>query len=134
MAPGAASNRRRDIERELERRGVSGAAAAQNVAHSTRLAKDHRNEAELKFEWRERAATMGLDFSLVGITVGSRPSFLERCAQARGAVTHSAAHNSERDAVMDRRELETNALQQGMGATSLMMCDARQSSAGKMVS
>ncbi|HKF27820.1 MAG TPA: MobF family relaxase [Candidatus Binataceae bacterium] len=128
------SNRRRDIERELERRGVSGAAAAQNVAHSTRLAKDHRNEAELKFEWRERAATMGLDFSLVGITVGSRPSFLERCAQARGAVTHSAAHNSERDAVMDRRELETNALQQGMGATSLMMCDARQSSAGKMVS
>ncbi|MBV8138159.1 MAG: relaxase domain-containing protein [Deltaproteobacteria bacterium] len=55
------SNRRRDIERELERRGLS-AAAAQNVAHSSRLAKDHRDEAELKAEWCQRAAAIGLDF------------------------------------------------------------------------
>jgi conjugative relaxase-like TrwC/TraI family protein len=39
------SNRRQDIERELERRGLRGATAAQNVAHGTQLAKDHRDEA-----------------------------------------------------------------------------------------
>jgi len=38
---------------------------------------------------------------------------------ARRAVVHSAAHNSERDAVLDRRELETIALQQDMGAISI---------------
>src|SRR5215469_16513695 len=113
------SNRRRDIERELERRGLSGAAAAQNVAHSTRLAKDHRDEAELKAEWWERATAMGLDFGKLRAAQGPRPDVAERSVQARAAVAYSAAHNTERDAVMDRRALETIALQQGMGAISI---------------
>jgi hypothetical protein len=34
-------------------------------------------------------------------------------------MTYSAAHNTERDAVMDRRALETVALHQGMGALAI---------------
>src|SRR5262249_12371156 len=70
------SKRRQDIERELERRGLSGAAAAQNVAHSTRLAKDHRDETELKLEWSERAAAIGLDFGKLGAAQRTPPNLV----------------------------------------------------------
>jgi conjugative relaxase-like TrwC/TraI family protein len=113
------SNRRQDIERELERRGLRGAAAAQNVAHSTRLAKDHRDESELKAEWCQRAAAIGLDFGKLGVAQRPSPTVAERPVQARAAVAYSAAQNTERDAVMDRRALETIALQQGMGAIAI---------------
>jgi conjugative relaxase-like TrwC/TraI family protein len=113
------SNRRQDIERESERRGLSGAAAAQNVAHSTRLAKDHRDETELKLEWGERAAAIGLDFGKLGAAQRPTPNLVERLIRARTAVSYSAAHNTERDAVMDRRALETIALHQGMGAIAI---------------
>jgi conjugative relaxase-like TrwC/TraI family protein len=118
------SNRRRDIERELERRGLRGAAAAQNVAHSTRLAKDRRGEAELKAEWSERAAAIGLDFGKLGPAQKSRPDVAERPVQARAAVAYSAAHSTERDAVIDRRAFETIALHQGMG--SIAISDVRR--------
>jgi conjugative relaxase-like TrwC/TraI family protein len=120
------SNRRQDIERELERLGLSGAAASQNVARSTRLAKDHRDEAELKLEWGERAAAMGLDFGKLGAAQGPRPDIAERSVQARAAVAYSAAHNTERDALMDRRALETIALHQSMGAIAIT--DVRRAS------
>jgi conjugative relaxase-like TrwC/TraI family protein len=123
------SNRRQDIERELERRGLSGAAAAQNVAHGTRLAKDHRDEAELKREWRARAAAFGLDFGRLGVAQKKMPDFIERSGRAREAVAYSAAHNTERDAVIDRRALETIALQQGMGAITIG--DVRGASAAR---
>jgi conjugative relaxase-like TrwC/TraI family protein len=51
----AFSRRRQDIEAEMERRGVNGAAAAQNLAHQTRRSKDRRDEESLRAEWRERA-------------------------------------------------------------------------------
>ncbi|MBV8136448.1 MAG: relaxase domain-containing protein [Deltaproteobacteria bacterium] len=113
------SKRRQDIEQELQRRGLSGAAAAQNVAHSTRLRKDHRDETELKAEWCERAAAIGLDFGKLGAPQRPRPKIAERPVRARAAVVYSAAHNTERDAVMDRRALETIALHQGMGAIAI---------------
>jgi len=64
--------------RNCGRRGLSGAAAAQNVAHSTRLAKDHRDEAELKTEWRERAAAIGLDLGQLGAMQRPAPNVAER--------------------------------------------------------
>src|SRR5262249_9781206 len=79
-----------------------------------RLAKDHRGEAELKLEWRERAAAIRLDFGKLGAAQGPEPNVAERPIQARAAVTYSAAHNTEREAVMDRRALETIALHPGM--------------------
>ncbi len=37
------SRRRQDIEEELARQGLNGAAAAQNIAHQTRKSKDLRD-------------------------------------------------------------------------------------------
>ena len=57
----AFSRRRAEIEAELERRGASGAAAAQVATLATRRGKDYRVTPEqLVPEWRERAASLGL--------------------------------------------------------------------------
>ena len=57
----AFSRRRADIEAELERRGASGAAAAQVATLATRRGKDYRVTPEqLVPEWRERARALGL--------------------------------------------------------------------------
>jgi conjugative relaxase-like TrwC/TraI family protein len=55
----AFSRRRQDIEQALSKEGLAGAAAAQNVAHRTRLTKDHRDEQSLRAEWRSRAKDYG---------------------------------------------------------------------------
>jgi conjugative relaxase-like TrwC/TraI family protein len=58
----AFSRRRQDIEQGLARRGLNGAAAAQNIAHQSRLSKDRRGEDELRAEWRLRAREYGINF------------------------------------------------------------------------
>ena len=57
----AFSRRRQDIEQTLAREGLAGAEAAQNIAHRTRLSKDHRDEESLKAEWRSRAQQYGIE-------------------------------------------------------------------------
>src|SRR5216683_4146013 len=116
----AFSHRRQDIEQELARRGLSGAAAAQIVAHDTRGAKDQRREEDLRAEWRERAAALGLDFACIAATPRRAPAKAEeRASEARAAAAHSAKHNSERQAVIDRRAFETVALHHSMGTVIL---------------
>ena len=116
----AFSHRRQDIEQELARRGLSGAAAAQIVAHDTRGAKDQRREEDLRAEWRERAAALGLDFARIAATPRRAPAKVEeRASEARAAAAHSAKHNSERQAVIDRRAFETVALHHSMGTVIL---------------
>ena len=44
----AFSRRRQDIEQALAQNGLSGAAAAQNIAHQSRLSKQPRDEGELR--------------------------------------------------------------------------------------
>ena len=44
----AFSRRRQDIEQALARNGLNGAAAAQNIAHQSRLSKQPRDEGELR--------------------------------------------------------------------------------------
>src|SRR2546423_11806928 len=57
----AFSRRRTEIEEELERRGASGAAAAQVATLATRRGKGYRVTPEgLAPEWGERAARPGL--------------------------------------------------------------------------
>lgn len=114
------SRRRQDIEEELVRQGLSGAAAAQNIAHQTRKSKDLRDEQSLKTEWRERAREYGIRVDRVASIAGSRgvPTFGTMQAVAE-VVRLSAAHNSEREAVIDRRALEATALQHLMGAADL---------------
>lgn len=58
----AFSRRRAEIVAEMSRRGTTTAGAAQVAALATRRAKDYRVSPEaLLPEWRERAATLGLD-------------------------------------------------------------------------
>ena len=116
----AFSRRRQDIERTLAREGLAGAEAAQNIAHRTRLSKDHRDEESLKAEWRSRAQEYGIQVEHYLLQSRERGSiqflYPER---AESAVRHSIDDNIEREAVIDRRALEWRALQHGMGQADL---------------
>jgi conjugative relaxase-like TrwC/TraI family protein len=112
----AFSRRRQDIERTLAREGLAGAEAAQNIAHRTRLSKDHRNEASLKAEWRSRTQEYGIQVKHYLLQSRERGSiqFLYP-EKAEAAVRQSIDENIEREAVIDRRALEAKALQHAMG-------------------
>jgi len=114
----AFSRRRRDIEETLAREGLSGAEAAQNIAHRTRLSKDHRDEESLKAQWRSRAQSYGIEVGHLLAQSRERGLF-HYPAMAEEAVRQSIAENSEREAVIDRRALEAKALQHAMGKTDL---------------
>ncbi|HUA36028.1 MAG TPA: MobF family relaxase [Candidatus Binataceae bacterium] len=111
----AFSRRRKDIEQELSRRGLSGAGAAQNVAHQSRLAKDGRREAELREEWRTRAHGYRIDLQAPRHAQIVQVSPFE----VQDAVGYAVTHATEREAVVDRRALEGAALQHSMGRASL---------------
>jgi conjugative relaxase-like TrwC/TraI family protein len=110
----AFSRRRQDIEEALARRGLSGAAAAQNIAHQSRLSKDHRGEDELRAEWRVRAREYGINFQRRHLAVEPASR-----VEVENAVRFALAHTTEREAVIDRRALEAAALQHGMGRANL---------------
>ncbi len=123
----AFSRRRQDIEEALNRQGLSGAAAAQIAAHQSRLAKDLRDELALKAEWRTRAAAMGLKPDQIKIRRDATARHVvidNHTAATREAIIYSAAHNTERQAVVDRRALEARALQYAMGKTDLPLIRA----------
>ena len=112
----AFSRRRQDIEQVLAREGLAGAEAAQNIAHRTRLSKDHRDEQALKAEWRSRAQVYGIDIERHLAQSRERgPIQFGHTAKADEAVRQSVDENSEREAVIDRRALEAKALQHAMG-------------------
>lgn len=116
----AFSRRRQDIERTLAREGLAGAEAAQNIAHRTRLSKDHRDEASLKAEWRARAREYSITFERQ-VSQSPEHALLQKPhpVKAEEAVRQSIAENTEREAVIDRRALEARALQHGMGNVDL---------------
>ncbi len=122
----AFSRRRQDIEAEMERRGLNGAAAAQNLAHQTRRSKDRRDEESLRAEWRERARQYGIELAR---PVAYAPPAPEH-SRVEDALEYSVAHNTEREAVIDRRALEAAALQHAMGKADLAQvrraADARE--------
>jgi hypothetical protein len=117
----AFSLRRQEIERDLAKLGVNGAAAAQIAAHRSRLSKDQRDEQALKAEWRERAAAYGIPVRRIGELALNRKSVAPDTGDDKldEAVRHAMAHATERDAAPDRREIETFTLQHAMGRTVL---------------
>jgi conjugative relaxase-like TrwC/TraI family protein len=117
----AFSQRRQDIEQELARLGVNGAGAAQIAAHRSRLAKDQRDQEELKVEWRQRADAYGIKVDGIAANALSHGSLWRRsdAPTLTESVRVTIAHATERDAVPDRRELETFALQHTMGRSIL---------------
>jgi conjugative relaxase-like TrwC/TraI family protein len=116
----AFSRRRQDIEQTLAREGLAGAKAAQNIAHRTRLAKDHRDEASLKAEWRSRAQEYGIEIERhLSQSYERGPIQFRHPEKAGEAMGQSIDENIEREAVIDRRALEAKALQHAMGQTDL---------------
>jgi conjugative relaxase-like TrwC/TraI family protein len=116
----AFSRRRRDIEQALAREGLAGAEAAQNLAHRTRLSKDHRDEGSLREEWRSRAQEYGIDVEHHLSQSRERgPIQFRYPEKAEEAMRQSIDENSEREAVIDRRALEAKALQHAMGQADL---------------
>ena len=116
----AFSRRRQDIEQALAREGLAGAKAAQNIAHRTRLAKDHRDEASLKAEWRSRVQKYGIEIGRHLSQSHLRGPIQFRHPEKTGeAIRQSIDENIEREAVIDRRALEAKALQHAMGSVEL---------------
>ena len=116
----AFSRRRQDIEQTLAREGLAGAKAAQNIAHRTRLSKDHRDEESLKEEWRSRAQQYGIGVErLLSRSRERGPIQFRHPEKAVEAVCQSIDENSEREAIIDRRALEAKALQHMMGQADL---------------
>lgn len=117
----AFSQRRQDIEHELAKLGVNGAAAAQIAAHRSRLAKDHRDEEALKGEWRQRADAYDVKVADIAADAFRRGGLWRQsdAATLTEDVRVTVAHATERDAVPDRREVETFALQRAMGRSVL---------------
>jgi conjugative relaxase-like TrwC/TraI family protein len=111
----AFSRRRQDIEAAMARQGLHGAAAAQNLAHQTRRSKDPRDEASLKAEWRERVREYGIELVKPHAYARRVPDQ----TKVEDALEYSVAHNTEREAVIDRRALEATALQHAMGKADL---------------
>ena len=116
----AFSRRRQDIEALLNRQNSTGAAAAQIAAHQSRLAKEKRNENELRAEWKARAHDNRIALAQISERALARgPSQAVSPVATEEAVRFSAAHNTEREAVTDRRALERTALQYAMGIADL---------------
>ena len=116
----AFSRRRQDIEQALAREGLAGAEAAQNIAHRTRLSKDHRDEESLKAEWRSRAQEYGIEVERHLSQSRERGPIQFRHPEKAGeAIRQSIDENIEREAVIDRRALEAKALQHAMGQADL---------------
>jgi conjugative relaxase-like TrwC/TraI family protein len=116
----AFSSRRQQIEQKMEQLGVSGAKAAQIVTLSTRQAKEHYDENELKAEWKERAAEYGIDArQLLWEALGRGDLRHGTDADAREALDFAIADRTDREAVVDRRALEVAALRHGMGRITI---------------
>lgn len=112
----AFSLRRQDIQGRMAQAGLEGAAAAQLIAYKTRQSKRELSEKALVAEWRDRAVAYGIDAHRIAMAAEARGPAAEEGAQAVDeAVRFSRLHNTEREAVIDRRALETIALQHGMG-------------------
>jgi ATP-dependent exoDNAse (exonuclease V) alpha subunit len=101
----------------MARSGLTGAGAAQNIAHQTRRSKDQRDEESLKAEWRSRAQQYGIAFERRFVQRHRHVPPLEE--KAREAIRQSIEENTEREAVIDRRGLEAKALQHAMGSVQL---------------
>ena len=117
----AFSERRRQIEEKMEELGVSGPKAAQLVTLATRQSKEQYDEHELKAEWKTRAAEYGIDAKRhLWQALGRNGSSVDPTpGTAHDALQFAKAHTTNREAVVDRRDLEVAALQHGMRRASI---------------
>lgn len=117
----AFSARRQQILKRLAEQGLSGPKAAQIVALGTRQAKRDYDETEMKADWEKRAREHGIDarahcWEALG-RGDQNPEFTHVISEQ--ALNFARAHSTNREAVVDRRDMEAAALQHGMGKVDL---------------
>jgi ATP-dependent exoDNAse (exonuclease V) alpha subunit len=121
----AFSNRSQMIEQALQAQGLSrdeaSARQLQVAALQTRLGKEGHDRGALLAKWRERAAAAGLHLDRSPAPVARDETALAqvRARAADQAVGYAAAHLMEREAVVQRVDLERAALERGTGQTDL---------------
>jgi len=120
----AFSNRSQMIERAVEAQGLSREEASARqlrvAALQTRQAKEGHDRGALLTEWRERAAAAGLRLDIAAPVARDEAALAQARAQAADqAVRYAAAHLMEREAVVQRVDLERAALERGTGQTDL---------------
>jgi conjugative relaxase-like TrwC/TraI family protein len=117
----AFSQRRQDIEQAMAERGLSGPKAAQIIALQSRQSKTDYDQDALKAEWEKRAIEHAIDTQQIRRQAWQRQGFVPNLSirDQEDALIYAAAHTTEREAVIDRRELEATALQHGMGRVDL---------------
>jgi conjugative relaxase-like TrwC/TraI family protein len=125
----ASSPRRQQITDHLERGGYHGARAAEIAAHQTRDAKDDCSRDDVQGRHRELADAYGNQPALVRDAAHEREWSRERehsgtdredsAARAHDAVTYAKAHNLEREAVVEERDVLRDALVRSMGGATI---------------
>jgi conjugative relaxase-like TrwC/TraI family protein len=125
----ASSPRRQQITDHLERGGYHGARAAEIAAHQTRDAKGNCSRDDVQDRHRELAAAYGNQPALVREVAHEREWSRERedsgndrvasTTRAHDAVTYAKAHNLEREAVVEERDVLCDALVRSMGGATI---------------
>jgi conjugative relaxase-like TrwC/TraI family protein len=114
------SQRRQQIEQDMIAKGYSGPKAAQLVALGTRQAKGDYTEAELKADWQQRTIEAGIDAKQhLFVALGRGDMNRGNAADAYQALEFAYRHSTEREAVVDIRDLQAAALEHGMGRVDL---------------
>jgi conjugative relaxase-like TrwC/TraI family protein len=125
----AASARSFQITEEMQEKGISGAEAAERIAHQTREGKQVWNAEELKAAHRAEAEKYGNQPDHVVETAKSR-LVQEEVSQAgvsrvaHEAISHARNRLIERNAVFDHYEVIRDGLRFGMG--TLRLADVEQ--------
>jgi conjugative relaxase-like TrwC/TraI family protein len=117
------SDRRREIQRELARRGLRGAEAAETIAHQVRSGKQVWDAEELRQEHREHAANFGSPGERIVAEAQARqvqqiaPERIEE--KSSEALTYARNRLAEQQSVFDDYELKRDALRHSLGVIRL---------------
>lgn len=127
------SQRSAQVEEHLAKKGLTretaSAAERQQAAMQSRSKKVSTERNELHAEWRIKAKDLGIDFGSRewagrekdGPVVDGRsvPAFVPADEAAKRAVRYAVNHLTERQSVMDERELIDTAMKHAVGAARL---------------
>lgn len=116
----AFSQRQQQITKKMAELGVNGSRNAHEVALSTRQSKQEYDNVELKADWKRRANEYGIDTARYLNQAYARGGIsIENELLAQEALQFAKAHLTNREAVVDKRDIEVAALEYGMGSIDL---------------
>ena len=130
----AFSQRAKDIQLGKEKQSITSPKAARQIVLDTRLPKRQHDRAQLKVEREKIAAEQGIDLNYrpanaVRIDTGAN-------YQAHRSLDFAVRHATNREAVVDHRDIMRDALQHGVGATDLAHIEAAlkgQQASGQLI-